>query len=677
MEKQNRRLAAILFTDIVGSTSMMQKNEQVAISVHKKYISVLKKSLLARGGEILNDFGDGSLCTFHSATEALRFAVDIQQQFQIEPKVPLRVGLHVGEIFFEDEKVFGDGVNVASRIQSLGIANSILFSPVVKNEIKNQENFTCISLGKFHFKNVEEPMEVFALTNAGLDVPARKNIEGKLKSKKDYRKKNFLFLFAFIVLAIVSFFMFKARQEKALNTIKSIAVLPFLNGSSDKENEYLGDGIAQEIIAQISKINSIQVIGWASSVSFKNIHETLKQKADALGVQTIVTGSVQKEGNKVLITVELTEGVSGKRLWGEEYNRQWGDILNIQTEVAQKIADALDAKLTPEEKSGIARHYTENVEAYKFYRKGRFFWDQRTKESFDSAEIYYKKAIALDPDYALAYSGLADLYIYPNNGLSQVEAMPIAKQYATKAFLLDSTLSEALTTLGFIQSAFDYDWINSKKTLEKAIALNPNYPTAHLYYGNLLEYTGENTAQGISEIKKALVLDPLAFNLNYVLGRNYYAAHQFDSAYDQLRKTLTINPGFNLAKGNLAYTCLAEKKFNEAFKVIQQIDKTGTSKIYYYQALVQCYADAFTGNIALAKSELEKILASNEGQYWSPYHVASIYILLKDYDAAFAMLEKAYKARDLWMYFLNVDPAFDAIRNDPRFKTLLRKMNFG
>src|SRR5258705_9443116 len=208
--QQSRRLAAILFTDIVGSTSMMQKDEQHAVSINKRYVAVLKESVLSHGGEILNDFGDGSLCTFHSATQALRCAVEMQKQFRIEPKVPLRIGLHIGEIFFEDGKVFGDGVNVASRVQSVGIANSILFSSVIKNEIKNQQEFKCVSIGKFHFKNVEEPMEVFALTNEGLTVPKKEELTGKLKEiKKKSLPKKLIFAAIVLLLLIAGFFFYK------------------------------------------------------------------------------------------------------------------------------------------------------------------------------------------------------------------------------------------------------------------------------------------------------------------------------------------------------------------------------------------------------------------------------------------------------------------------------------
>lgn len=676
MPLRNRSLAAILFTDIVGSTAMMQKNERSAIFVNKRYSTVLKESVLSRSGEILNDFGDGSLCTFHSATEAMACAIEMQQKFQLEPIVPLRIGLHIGEIFFEEGKVFGDGVNVASRIQSLGVANSILFSSVVKNEIKNHQEFTFVSIGKFHFKNVDEPMEIFALSNEGLSIPKKEELTGKLKEIKikSHSKKIAITAAVFLFL-ITAFFFYKYffSQQSFTKKEKSIAILPFANMSKDKDNEYFSDGMTDEIITQVSKIPLLKVISRTSVMQYKNPTKSLKQIAEELSVSFILEGGIQKAGDTVRINAQLIDASSGYHIWADNYDKNIKELFAIQSEVAEKIANALETKLTPQEKRNLSTHYTDNVEAYKFYRKGRWFWGKRTKSSFDSAEIYYNKAIELDPDYAIAYSGLADIYIYPNNGLTQREAIPIARKYATSALLKDSTLSEALTTLGFIQSAFDYEWAQAKSTLEKAIALNPNYPTAHLFYGNLLQYTGESTERGIDEIKKALSLDPLSINLNYVLGRNYYAAHKFDSAYDQLRKTLTLDSGFNLAKGNLVYILLARKQYSEAFEVIKHIDKTGTSKTAYYQGPLLCYAYAVTGDKTRAKMELEKTLAEYPDQ--SPYHLAGTYLLLNDYNEVFNKLEKAYDLRELFVYFLKVDPTFETIRNEPRFKSLMKKIN--
>ena len=254
MPHQNRQLAAILFTDIVGYTAMMQQDEQLAVDVTRHYITVLKESVASHHGKILNDYGDGSLCSFSSATEAMRCAIEMQQQLQQEPLVPLRMGLHVGELFFEGDKVMGDGVNVASRIQSLGIANSILFSAEIYNKLKNQSEFKSVSVGRFHFKNVDEPMEVFALDKDGFVIPEKKKMEGKLRENKSPRKRIIL-IGAILLVAAGSFFVYRQYFDKAAFTgsEKSIAVLPFETISFEKENEYINDGFTIDIINKISK----------------------------------------------------------------------------------------------------------------------------------------------------------------------------------------------------------------------------------------------------------------------------------------------------------------------------------------------------------------------------------------------------------------------------------------
>ena len=676
MPSQNRQLAAILFTDIVGYTAVMQQDEQKALAVTRHYIAVLNRSVEIHHGQISNDYGDGSLCTFPSVINALRCAIEVQQQLQSEPKVPLRIGLHSGEVFFENSKVMGDSVNVASRIQSLGQANTILFSKEIFDKIKNQPEFKSISLGQFEFKNVDEPMEIFALVNEGLKVPKREEMSGKLKEmeKKSTRKKIFAAIAIFLLLA-AGFFIYKnLTQPTGFTGEKTIAVLPFENTGADNSEEYISDGITQDIISNLSKISSLQkVIGWFSVRAFKKTTKTLNEIAKELGVAAIISGSIQKNADKMHVIAELTEVNTKKLLWNYDSVYSSKDLLTIQSTIAGEIVSAMKASLTAEEKKNLTKHYTDNIEAYKFYRKGRIFWDQRTKESFDSSQIYYNKAIELDPDYALAYSGLADLYIYNQKGLLQTEAIPFARNYALKALLLDSTLSEALTTIGFIQSAFDYDWVKSKNTLQKAITLNPNYPTAHLFYGNLLQYTAESTEQGISEIKKALSLDPLSRNLNYVLGRNYYYAHKYDSAFEQLKKTIALDQNFNLAKGNLVYVLLEKKNYPAAFDIILQLKENGISKIDYYKGITLSYAYAASGDKVRAKEELEKTLVEYPDQ--SPFNIARVYIALRDYEKAITSLEKAYEQRDLWMYALKADHTFNPIRNELRFKALMKRMN--
>jgi adenylate cyclase len=675
MQQQTRHLAAILFTDIVGSTAMMQKDEKHAISINKRYVAVLKECVLPRAGEILNDFGDGSLCCFSSATEALRCAIEMQQQFQEEPKVPLRIGLHVGEVFFEDGKVFGDGVNVASRVQSLGIANSILFSSEICSKIKNQQEFKSVSIGKFHFKNVDEPMEVFALSNEGLSVPKKEELTGKLKEieKKSAIKKWIIAATAVMLLA-VSYFVYQNFLHTAgFSVEKTIAVLPFENTGSPDSEEYISDGITQDIINNLSKITSLQkVIAWFSVRGFKKTTKSLKQIADELGVAAILSGTIQKHEGKVHIIAELIEVSTNKRLWGDDFEYDSKDILSIQTEIAEEIVTALKINVTPEEKKNLAKHYTENVEAYKYYRKGRAFWDLRSAESYDSAEANYKRALELDPDYAIAYAGLADCYTFNQQGLSQMEAIQIARDYTNKALMLDSNLTEALTTKAFIQSHFEYDWKGAKVAFEKIIHDNPNYPIAHLYYGNALVFTG-NIEAGINETKKALALDPLSYVINMVLGREYYNSRNYDQAITQIQKTVALNPKFWSAYVVLGNSFLQKKLYPQGINAFSKLPP-GMFDLGASGMTLMSYAYAFTGDTMKAKEEFNKIPKEDYAKL-DPLFIAEFYTYTGNFDEALSHLEKGLDTHALAMIALKVDPVFDPIRNEARFKALLKKMN--
>ena len=638
---------------------------------------MIQKAVTDHGGKILNDYGDGSLCSFPSATNALTCAMEIQQQLQNDPIVPLRIGLHVGEIFFENEKVLGDGVNVASRIQSLGSANTILFSKEIFDKIKNQPEFKTVSLGKFEFKNVDDPVEVFALANPGLKVPKKEEMSGKLKEiKKDSGKKKWVLIAASIIALVIIFFSYKKyiSNPEFTGIEKSIAVLPFEN-TGDSNEEYISDGITQDVINNLSKISSLEkVIAWFSVKGFKKSPKSLKEIADELGVAAILTGTIQKVEGKIHIIAELVEVSTNKRLWGEDYNYNSKDILSIQAEVALKIVNALDANITASERKNISKLYTENVEAYKYYIQGRTFWNARSRANFDSAENYYKKAISLDQKYALAYAGIADCYTYNLKGIPQLQAVPLARAYANQSLALDSNLSEGLTTLGFIQFSFDYNWTGARKTLEKALALDPNNSTAHLYYGMVLQYT-EDIADGLKENEKAVALNPLGFAANWVLGRNYYFAGKYDDAIRQFEKTKIMAPKQTTDvcfwSEGLAY--FAKKMNDSALVQYQEIPGDAINSIDNID-LMKNYAYAVTGDKTKAKQLLEKIIKEDPNA--SAYRIAQDYIALGDNETALNWLEEGYRIRELHMFWINADPSFAPIKNEPRFKALLNKMGF-
>ena len=669
MQNQSRQLAAILFTDIVGYTAMMQQDEGKALMIVKRYIRVIQNAVSEFSGRILNDYGDGSLCSFGSVTQAVRCAVEIQKQLQSDPVVPLRIGLHVGELFFEGEKVLGDGVNVASRVQSLGQPNTVLFSKDIYDKIKNQQEFKSISLGKFDFKNVDEPMEVFALANDGLIIPNREKMEGKLKEiQKSSERKKWMIAAGIIFLLATSLLAYRMLSNNSSTSEKTIAVLPFENLGVDSSEDYISDGITQDIIKNLSRISSLQkVIAWFSVRGFKNSKKSIKEVANELEVAAILTGTIERKAENIHIITELIDVNTNKRLWGDDFNYKSKDIISIQTNVATQIVAALKASLTPEEKKNLTKHYTENQEAYKLYIKGRFFWTKRNKESFDSAEVYYKKAIDLDPNYALAYSGLADLYALNEKGLSTIQALPIAKAYLSKALSLDSTLGEAWTTAGFIKSHFEYDWNGGKRILEKAIRLSPNYPTAHLYYGNIFIFNGDKS--GLKEVEKALELDPLSISINWSLGNRYYCTRQYDLAITQLQKTLFINPGYTPAKDFIGLCLIRKKSYKQAIALINELPNTAVEK-----GVLLSYAYSMSGDKLKAKVELDEALKSKNNI--PPRWLFMAYIGLQTYDEALTQVEKLYESRDIFTVGLKVIPDFDPMRNEPRFKALLKKAHF-
>ncbi len=679
MHQSTRRLAAILFTDIVGSTAIMQKDEQTAVSVNKRYVTVLKQCVLSRGGEILNDYGDGSLCCFSSGTEAMLCAIEIQKELQTAPKVPLRIGLHVGEIFFDDGKVLGDGVNVASRVQSLGIANSILFSAEINSKIKNQQEFKTVSLGKFHFKNVDGPMEVFALTNDGLAVPKKEQVEGKLKnetSKNNLSVVRKLILTAGIVLLVVaSIFIYNYfNKNKFTGKDKSIAVLPFKNLSGNKDNEYFSDGITEEITTQLAKIAHLKVISRTTAMLYKNSKKSVKEIAEEMGVSSILEGSVQQSGQEIRITAQLIDANTQEHIWAEHYDQKnLNDIFSMQSEVAQNIAEQLDAHLSSEEKNNIEKKSTTNPEAYNLYLKGRYFWNQRNAPSLKRGIAYFDSAIAVDPLYSKAYSGIADCYASLGYGsfLAPSDAALKAQAAALKALELDSTLAEPHASLGYIKFYYSWDWHGAEQEFLKAIALNPNYEIAYDWYGVFLTAMGR-LEDARKVIEKAQQIAPLSAFINTDMGFNLYYEKNYDKAIQSLKSTLEINPNFLLAHLWLARTYQAMKMYKEALEEYQTAQTIAPNWVPTVAGIGNIYG--LTGQKIEAKKILDSLKEMSSQKYVTPYGVALVYAGLGETDKVFEYLEKAYHDRSNWLVWLKLDPRWDSVRYDKRFIDLVKKV---
>jgi len=453
---------------------------------------------------------------------------------------------------------------------------------------------------------------------------------------------------------------------------KSIAVLPFDNLSRDPDNAYFCEGVQDEILTRLAKVADLKVISRTSTQHFKSTPDNLPQIAKQLGVAHILEGSVQKSNDQVRVNVQLINALTDAHLWADTYDRKLTDIFAVESEIAKTIAETLQAKITGSEKSSIAKAPTANPEAYELYLKGRFFWNKRSGVDLRKAIDYFNQAVGKDPNYALAYAGLADSYmLLPNyGGASAKESIAPARAAITKALALDDSLAEAHASLGLLDT-LELRLERAVGDFERAIELKPNYATAH-HWLMLGQLSLGRFDQAITEGKRATELDPLSVIINADYAWAYACAHRFDEAEKQARKTLEIDPRFFLAHYYLGGIQQAKGQLTEAVAEFQQaFDLNGD--FYSLAALGRAYARA--GNKAEAQKILARLTDEAKSRYVAPYASAVLYLGLGDKERALGELERAYQTGDNnYLFVLKVDPFFDSLRGDPRFEALVQKI---
>jgi TolB-like protein/Flp pilus assembly protein TadD len=465
----------------------------------------------------------------------------------------------------------------------------------------------------------------------------------------------------------------RQSQSSALPA-KSIAVLPFDNLSRDPNNAYFAEGIQDEILTRLAKVADLKVISHTSTQRFKSAPEDLRQIAKQLGVMNILEGSVQKAADQVRVNVQLINGLTDAHLWAETYDRKLTDIFAVESDIANTIADTLQAKITSSEKTEIAKRPTANSEAYEFYLKGRFFWNKRTGNDLKKSIDYFNQAIAKDPGYALAYAGLADAYVLLSGyaGARPGDAFPKAKAAAQKALELDNNLAEAHTSLAETLAIYDYDFTRAIAEFKRAIELNPNYATAHHWYGNGPLMTLGRSDEAITEGKRSVELDPLSIINNADLGQNYYMAHRFDEAIDQLHKTIEMEPGFYYAHSYLGQALQAKGDLAGAIAEYQKAHELNDDP-FSLGLLGNAYA--ISGKTAEALKILVQLEQISKQRYVAAYSFALVHLGLGHKDEALRWLEKSYEDRAGFdVVSIPHDPLLNALHGDPRFQALVEKI---
>jgi TolB-like protein/Tfp pilus assembly protein PilF/predicted Ser/Thr protein kinase len=464
----------------------------------------------------------------------------------------------------------------------------------------------------------------------------------------------------------------KLLGGRAHTPIRSLVVLPLANLSGDSEQDYFADGMTEALITDLSKIRGLKVISPTSAMRYKEEKKTLPQFARELGVDGVVRGSVVRADSRVRISAQLIYATSDQYLWAESYERDFKDILVLQSEVAQAIANEIRIELTPQDRARLANTPPVSAEAYQLYLKGRFFWNKATEEDYTVAKRYFDRALEIDPKYALAYSGLAD-YFWATDALSPQVAMPRAKDYALKALAIDDTLSDAHTTLANVKFNADWDWQGAEKEFRRAIELNPSDAEARRSYSVFLSAMGRSE-EALIEIQNAQRLDPLSLAKSSDVGWALYFARRYDQAIEQCQATLELDPNSVGAHDCLGSAYLAKGNYGKAIDECQKAASGSRNDPVRVAGLGRAYA--FAGKTAKARDVLGKLYSESKRRYIPPYFLATIYAALGEKEEAFAWLEKAYNVRDTNLTWLKVDDGVDSLRSDARFRELLSRIGF-
>jgi TolB-like protein/class 3 adenylate cyclase/Tfp pilus assembly protein PilF len=634
-----RRLAAIMFADMAGYTALMQENEFLANRKRQRLKEVLDKTVNLHHGTILQYYGDGSLTIFNSAIHAVTCATEIQQQLAEEPRVELRIGIHTGDISIEEDSVYGDGVNIASRIESLAVPGSILVSEKVFDDLKNQQRIQAREIGYFELKNVKQPVLIFAISNQGLVVPGREELKGKTSAPSN-----------------------------------RLAVLPFVNMSADPENEYFSDGITEELLNALTKVDGLQVTSRTSAFAFKGKHSDIREIGTKLNVDKVLEGSVRKAGNRVRITAQLINASDGYHIWSENYDRDLTDIFEVQDEISGIIANRLRENLSPEKQNEpLVRHPTQNVEAYTFYLKGLHFWNKLTPADAYKAIENFEKAISLEPNYAQAYAMIAGAYSYlgSTGQLNPAKAFEIVHRNADKALQLDDSIAESHMAKASAYLFYEWKWEDAFQALQKAITLNPAtteaYQLLSTYY-----IVMRKKEEAVKVLENALKLDPLSPIINYHLAEAYIFNEQYMEAEKIFNSLLESDPRMRIAIEGKGWVEVMKGNLEKAREYFEEVHRLTGHPLKGLGPLGYIY-----GRLGRKEDALEVIRKIALRQEQEPDTVldgdfSMVYWGMGDRDKVFYHLSKAAEKRMGVIFFLEY-PMMRGVLEDPRVETLLKE----
>ncbi len=635
-----RKLSAILSADVVGYSRLMGEDEEGTFSSITTYRKLITSLIEKHHGRVVDSPGDNILAEFTSVIDAVRCAVEVQEEISERntetlksQKMEYRIGINIGDVIDEEGRIYGDGVNIAARLESLAEPGGICISGLVYSHIKNKLKLEYEYLGKRTTKNISEPVPVYRI----LSLPKAATRPG-----------------------------IDEEQACSLSNKPSIAVLPFVNISGDPEQEYFSDGMTEELIGALAKLEGLKVISRTSVFYFKGKDVKLRQVAEELKVDHILEGSVRKSGNRLRISAQLIRTDDDTHLWAETYDRELKDVFAIQDEISQAVVETLKIKLLGMRTESLVKDYTKNTEAYELFLKGRYF-QNKGPVGFEKAIEYMEKAIKADPDYAPAYTFLATFHNITGmfSSLPPWEVKSKVNSLIQKALEIDENYGFTYIPLGKIKMD-EYDWRGAEKSYKQAVELNPGQSECHGGYSLYLAAIGR-TDEAILEAKRAVELDPLSSWHRGILAWGLTFAEQYDQAIEILQKTLELDENNPWILANLAGAYAGKGMYDKAISIIQ-----GLRNIPFYAAHLGYYYGK-AGKIEEAQKILDDFLDRSRRGYFSPYMIALVYSGLGEKDKVFEWLNKAHEVRDPWQWALKAEWVFHNLHSDPRWKEQMKK----
>ncbi len=673
----SRRLAAIMFTDIQGYTALMQESETKALKLRETHREIFEKETTSYNGEIVQYYGDGTLSVFESVVDAVHCAIGMQRRFITEGKIPVRIGIHEGDIVQTSTDIIGDSVNLASRIESLAVPGSVMISEKVYDDIKNREDIEVTYIDTYHLKNVTNPIKVYAVSNEGLVVPHRHEIKGKLEKRQTSNLKRVLVsLAAFMIIILAWIYKDKLSNNNDSIQYHSIVVLPFDNYTGNEEMDYFVRGMHTSLIGDLGKISALRVISPTTARSYAESGKSIPEIAKELDVDAVLEASVHCLGDSVciqprLIAVEPAE----KQLWVQDFYQEKSKILNLYHQLSKEISGIINVSLTPDEEIQLAVREEIDPEAYDLYLKGQFNLDQVSKSSLENAFEYFKLAVEIEPQWADPYAGLASVLVYQK----QMDLIDIEDsndqmlKYLNRALELDSTSAEVYHVLAIHSVWTDYKWKEAEIEFKKCIELNPNHSLNRMFYAHLLTIL-RRTDEALIQAQKAVELDPLRPLVRGLYSVVLIEAGQCEAALEQVEKGLKIEPDhpFLIGQYGASNACLGNTDFSyEGWKFwnIDLWERYGVTSlldsIYYNKGWIAVQKEAI---------RLNEEVYSKDGIVHH-YSQGERYFTVGNYDKAVEIWEEySFPVHDPNLPYISSNTYYNKMKDHPGYQALLKKM---